>query len=412
MAVHYGHAPFNAAAVLQLTGPFDAGALERTISILHDRHPVLGAGIIDQKFIEFVAAPPVPLRQEPRIAPDAWRPITETLLTERLPEATGPLLAATALVGDGDDWDLIVLLHHAVVDGPSVGRLVHELLTVYAAVVEDRPMPDAPPVAPPPAVDDLMPLTGARLAARKAWLLAKSQAGEVRYRLAMRRHGVFRVQPDYRIQIDPTEFDAKATTALSRAARRRRLTVHSVLQAAMLQSVHRAFYPDAALPLRTMAFVDLRPHLERPAPDTAASYMAMTWHDVPLEPGADLASVAAAVQAQVSAAVRNGGKFVYSAATAPLLKMTTAVKRFRMGNTALAYTNTAPVDESYGPLRVRDLRGFNSNMGLGPEYAMRAGVFAGRLCMDAVTLDADMTREQGRDLGAGMVALLREFAGS
>ncbi len=227
----------------------------------------------------------------------------------------------------------------------------------------------------------------------------------------MRRGGPT-LDPGARTQIHPERLDAATTTALSREARRRRLTMTSVVHAAALRSVHLHRHGARPVRLRTFAFPDLRPFLRPlPAPESLACYMAMTWADVPMAAGGEgLWVVARNVQRRIEESVRRGRKFL-AATMAPQAMRTVIARRLRMGNVAVSHTGTVPLAARHGPVAVRAVHAFVSNLAVGPEFTVRSGVFGGRLALDCITLDTDMGRAGMEALAGDVAATLAEAAG-
>ncbi len=381
--------PMNLVAVARLAPAPDTDHLTEALARAQQRHPALRARIDGRLFV-YDDVPAIPLHVHDRTGDDDWLAEAERLLNEPLPAATGPLATATLLRGD-DAGDLVMAFHHAAADGASVAALLDEVLG-------DREG-EALPV--PPSADDLDPLDGIGGKAKLAGHLAREMAGEPRYRLAMRRAGGPSVDRQARTQIAHTALDQDATTRLTQAARRRRLTVPSVVQAALLTTVHRARYDSANAPLRTFSFADLRPRFEPPATaEPLACYVALTSQDI--QPSDDLWETAARVQQAVEASVRGDAKFLAARAAQPLMRMALATKRLRMGNTALSYTATLGLDRP----EVGGVHAFVSNLPIGPELAMRAGIANSRLTLDATSLDTDMDRTEMRAQLDGIAATL------
>lgn len=219
------------------------------------------------------------------------------------------------------------------------------------------------------------------------------------------------MRPEARTQVHTAFLDAATTTSLERVARGRRLSLANVVEAALLSAVHRRRYGSGTLPMRTITFADLRPYLDPPVgAEPLACYTALTWQDVPMDPGSDLWTVAREVQARVDASVRGGARLVASAVGLPLMRMALATKRLRMGNTAISHTGLAPIGGVSGPLEIREIHGFISNLALGPEFSIRSGVFDGRLVLDVMTLDTDMDRDEMRQITEDITGTLTRAA--
>lgn len=411
------HWPLNMVAVLKLAAVPDAEMLRASFEQVQRRHPALRTRIERRGrryafAYDGVAA--IPLRVVEGAEPDSWIEVVEDALNTNLPAAIGPLASATLLPsGEGASAELVLTFHHSIIDAVSGTNLLREVLAAYGALGEGDPPPWAVPLDVAPAADNLFPpgYRGAWLRARRVGFACRTMGSETRYRLAMRRAGPPPVRPNARTRVLPALLDADVTTQLGRVARRRRLTFSSVLHAAVLAAVHRHRYDARPVLLRTLSFSDLRPYLAPPMPvEPLACYTAMTWQDVPMGEHSDMWALARDVQQRVDAATRGGAKFVASSMSLPLMRMALAAKRLRMGNTALSHTGVAQLRERHGPLEVRGLHAFISNLGLGPEFSLRTGIFGGRLTLDAAALDTDMERDEMRRIAADVAAILEAAA--
>jgi hypothetical protein len=409
------HWPMNMVAVLRLAPVPDTDLLQIALRQAQQRHPALHARIHRRRrtrLFLYDDVPPIPLNVIEAKGADDWIGATEAALNTSLPTDTGPLLAMT-LVRRPAGADLVAAIHHAIVDATSGVNLLSEVLTTYGELAAGRPAPHRPSLPVPPPSDNLFPheYRDTQLRVRAVPFGLRTIAPEVRWRAAMRRVGGPGVDPRGQSQIHPANLDPEATAALSGAARRRRTTLASVIQAAALSTTHRLRYDTREGLLRTFSFPDLRPYLD-PAvpPEPLACYMAATWQDIALERGDDLWDVAATVQDRVEASLRGGAKFIASAMIVPVIRMVMATGRLRMGNVAVSHTGYTNLDDGYGPLAVDDVRGFLSNMAVGPELALRTGLLHGRLTIDLVTSDTDMDRSEMARLGEDVVATLREAA--
>ncbi|HLL47941.1 MAG TPA: amino acid adenylation domain-containing protein, partial [Longimicrobiaceae bacterium] len=144
-----GSAAYNMPIALRLRGTLDPGALRGSLDELVRRHETLRTTFAEHegKPVQVVHAP-TPVRLpvlDLRHLPEARRKAE----AERQVEAEslrpfdlsrGPLLRGTLLRLAGDDHVLSFNLHHIVSDGWSMGVLVREVSTVYAALSRGEAM--------------------------------------------------------------------------------------------------------------------------------------------------------------------------------------------------------------------------------------------------------------------------------
>ena len=143
-------ATYNVPAATRLTGRLDLRALAETLSEIVRRHEVLRTtfAIVDDEPAQ-VVAPHAPLAlpvTDLSARPPAQREQeARRLATEEARKpfnlSTGPLLRASLLKLDEDDHVLLVTMHHIVSDGWSMGVLINEIATLYAAFTAGRPAP-------------------------------------------------------------------------------------------------------------------------------------------------------------------------------------------------------------------------------------------------------------------------------
>ena len=146
---------YNIPAVVRLRGRLDRRALLRSVALVARRHRVLRAVFVateegpEQDFL-----PPSSLRHpvvDLSALPDGARTAQmEALVAAEANRpfelAVGPPLRSHLVACGPDDHLLVLVVHHIVADGWSIGVLVREISTLYAAEVEGAPaeLPELP----------------------------------------------------------------------------------------------------------------------------------------------------------------------------------------------------------------------------------------------------------------------------
>ncbi len=148
-----GSPAYNLPAALECLGPLDVGALHRALAALADRHETLRTRfeLLDGRPVQRIApavdlAPPVvdlaglpAARRETAaarlVAGEAWRPFDL---------ACGPLVRAILVRLADRRHALLVVLHHALADGWSIGILIQDLAALYRAAARGVPAALAP----------------------------------------------------------------------------------------------------------------------------------------------------------------------------------------------------------------------------------------------------------------------------
>ncbi|HEX2202007.1 MAG TPA: amino acid adenylation domain-containing protein [Longimicrobium sp.] len=148
-----GKAFYNMAFHLRLHGALDAGALERALDALRERHEVLRTvfpsrgGEPVQVIQPFAPVPPAVVEapgldaagRDAEVARLSFADANAPFDLER-----GPLMRATLVRLADDDHALLLTLHHIVSDGWSMGILARELGALYGAFAAGRESPLEP----------------------------------------------------------------------------------------------------------------------------------------------------------------------------------------------------------------------------------------------------------------------------
>lgn len=221
--------PYVIAMAAEVTGDLDVALLRDCAATMLARHPNLRASFFRGDLSRTVAVVPagveVPWTQH-RAADDAEAARLEAAERARpFDLAQGPAIRFL-LIEVGPSWRLTVLAHHIIIDGWSLPLFVGELITLY----RNGGDPAALPQAPRPYRDYI------------GWLAARDQDAS---RALWRRHLAGITEPTLLTPaLTDTEprpglpgraeirLDAAATTALSEAARGRRVTLNTVIQLA------------------------------------------------------------------------------------------------------------------------------------------------------------------------------------
>lgn len=429
---------FVVVVVMRLVGRLAVERVRSALDRLRREEPLLRARVAatatGPRFVcEGVTA--IPLERTERRDDRRWLEVVEEELNRPLPAAPGPLarcrlLGGAPARGDGGRHELIVTLHHAIVDAASTAALMNRLLTLLAggpaenelaaAPAEPTGRPPAEPPARPPTERPAEPPVEARLPAAVrglrgrlggAGFLARQVADELGFRLRRRTGRRPPVAESPRCRPLAVALDREETGSLVRATRRRRVTLNGALSAAMLGAVHRRLYDGASRPLRYLAFADLRPQLDPPLPaGELGCCIAMLRNTLGMRSGTGFWELASEITRQVDRAVRRGDRFHAYRFCETAMRATLRQRHERMAATALSYSGVAPLAPPAGALRLADCHAFVSNLDLGPEYTALARLMDGRLQLDVVYLDSDMNEALAKELAADVLDTLRAAA--
>ena len=147
--------------VVRIEGGLTAGLLAQALAVLQLRHPLLRARFGEEGGRPaFIVATPdagalrVPLRVVPMEDDGAWQRLGES---EAMRDFDGEFLWRAILLEGAACCDIIFLIHHAIADGHSIVRLVHDLMTLCCAIAEGRAgTDDYAPLPLLPAADELL----------------------------------------------------------------------------------------------------------------------------------------------------------------------------------------------------------------------------------------------------------------
>ncbi|MDJ0836038.1 MAG: non-ribosomal peptide synthase/polyketide synthase [Acidobacteriota bacterium] len=140
---------YNVPVALCLDGPLDTGALEAAFDHMAERHDSLRTIFIDQDgepfqvvcahhsyllpIIDISTLPPTRIEEElVKLIRNHGRKVFNL--------ATGPLISVRLVRVERETHYLLVNQHHIITDGWSLGVMVEELKTLYAAAVTDEPV--------------------------------------------------------------------------------------------------------------------------------------------------------------------------------------------------------------------------------------------------------------------------------
>ncbi|WNG57629.1 amino acid adenylation domain-containing protein [Archangium gephyra] len=145
-----GSSLYNVPTVVKLTGVLDVGALERSFEELVRRHESLRTTFRAEggKPVQVIARAPVLAFtvEDLSALPEAGREVEAKRRAEREAQRPfdlerGPLLRTTLLKLSEREHVLVLVMHHIVSDGWSMGILVRELVGLYEAFSQGKPSP-------------------------------------------------------------------------------------------------------------------------------------------------------------------------------------------------------------------------------------------------------------------------------
>jgi NRPS condensation-like uncharacterized protein len=399
------HAPFNVISVLQLENTPSPETFHRALEMLQRRHPLLRACIKGGRFEE-LSAPDIPIRVIERTNDAQWLEIVEQEMNTRLDASTG-LSRATYLFGNGRS-EFVLTFHHAIVDAVSGMNLLHELLTACAASTELPALPLVPPVEErfPPNFKGLRGM----LAVLK---YAAGQIGEeIGYWWHVRGKRFPVVREGGRGFASTLILPESLVTKLSQQSRKHRITLNSLLNAALALAVNRQLYDGEQTPMRTFVFADLRPYSVPPLPsENLANYISIMRFTIDVAGKGAVWDLARILHNKIYRTLKSGDKFIAARMIEPLMKMLLALSTLRMGAAGLNYNGEVTILPAYGDIKVLGLHGFLSGYDIGPEVSSQARIFNDELWWDFMFLESDMSHDLAEKIIREITIILEDEAG-
>ena len=404
-------APFSVVSVLRLEGSLSVPALRAALDALQQRHPLLRARILSEGkgyAYHFDVAVPIPLDVSTRANRDSWIGAVEEELDRRLDVTVGPLIRCRYLF-DQSGGDIIVTIPHNILDAACAAPLFRELLSLCAgqtpAWTDDNAQEGQVPAVP------LYPkeFTGGRLALATVAELGRQMADEMQFRWHSRGVRKAPIFEKGRCRILPLRLPAALTTALVQASRQRRITLNSMLSAAMLSAVQRRLYPSPRVPLRHIIFTDLRPRLRTTVPETRLGcFLTLFRLTIMVDRDGSFWDLASQIQESTVRAAHSGARYLSNSMSPTTMKMIFRLKAFRMSATAFSYAGPLDLPVPAGPFSLAGVHAFAANMTLGPEYSGLARLFRGELYWDLLYLDSDMDAAGAQQIADDIKKTLEE----
>jgi hypothetical protein len=413
--------PLNIVALIGLDGPSLEPVLPQVLAKLQRRHPLLRARVTGSAGRwTFEAEPegssaigPIPL--DVRAADDGGGvpSVIAAEMNSGFDAASGPLARVTYVSGPGSRGDLVLTLHHCISDAVGASSLVSELLECSQAELSGQDWARAPLDLPAP-MPSLMPRRHRGLAGvgRTVAFVRGELADELRYRRGAR--GMIRdVPPPGRASTRTLRLPPEQTTELVAWSRRRRLTLTSVLNAALLWEASERLHGGRPCAMRAIVWVDLRPHLSpQPAPESLGCYHSMVRFVVRVDRRDGFEALARKVQDLAARRVGRGDRFSAAILSPGVSRAVMRSRSQRMGTTALSYGGAHHIRPRYGPIEVREIRSFISNNPRGAELAATAGVTRGSLWCNLLYVDSELSDDEVGAIEAGLAATLVQSARS
>ncbi len=232
-----GATPFNGVFVIRINGTLTAAHLYNALSKIQAKHPLLRAGIMQDKAgTPYFTIPEVyhaiPLTIKDRTNAEDWQQETRAAWASVFDIPNGPLIRMVWLKGSRQS-ELLLAFHHCMCDGGGGLMLVREILAVL-----DDPDYDIGIHPTFTTLQDIVPanvLTGTRqvLKARLKGAFIQAVLASIATFISIRNKKTVSREDDYLIH---WKLDAQASAALFQHCTTQAVTVNTALCVAFLRS--------------------------------------------------------------------------------------------------------------------------------------------------------------------------------
>jgi len=388
--------------------------IRQALNTLQLRHPFLNVRLIIERgrhYFESGDIPGIPLEILNRERDNHWVAKAEDELNYKFDHLKGPLMKCAVLKNHEGKGEIILAAQHSIVDGASMENLFHELMDISEKIESGKEIKGYEPLTPLPPMENFFPtgFQGLDLKRKTLVYFLRQMGDEFNYQFSLRGKRKPPIKPNSRGRIIQMKTPKETTELLAYRARRERVTLNSIINASALLGVQKHLYGGEEMPYRYMSMADLRPYLD-PVPPVGqlVSYISPLRYTMRVLKEDNLWSLARRINKQIYESTKRGEKFLAAVMAKQFLQMTFALKKFRMATTAISYGGVSKFKRTYGPYKVKSLRGFVSNFGMGPEFSGRVELHDEELLWDMIYLDSDMDHEGAQQIATEISNILHQ----
>ncbi len=411
------HYSFNVVVILQMVNGPLAEQLKIAANLLLNRHPILSASIVQEKqsfFFQLENHKEIKLNQVIRNNKNTWQKVAEEQLNTPFDSSDKSLMRLHYITSPDytEKSEIIITFHHVVVDAASGGYLVDELLNLCTKekLLLEKNKQGTDDLTPPAEIFFPSSYQGIRRKFNNFIYMMRMMGDEIRYRIQTIKSPKAPIHLSGHGKIIPMILSKETTTLLWKQARKTRITIKNIFDAALLMVIHKHLYNKTLMPLRFFTFADLRPFMKPPLPSKIiGSYFSMLRFTTNMSKTQSLTDLARLIQTQVYTSLKRGDKFAAHLQSPGIMKALLRFKSFRMGNTAISYIGQVNIKHSYGNIKINHIHVFNSNFVLGPEYTAQTRLFKDRFYWDILYLDSDMDENKAKIIAEEIKNVLKKF---
>lgn len=389
--------PFNIVLHLVLEKAPDPDVVRATLTRWVQQQQIASLTILKdgkQRWFGRVKPVDVPISCDHLKSEDDQARIIEKELNKRLPNEDGTLFRFSYYLDctQTNKGHLILAFHHAIVDGSCLVVLIRELMKGFLVGEQHESQMKFTEEAESSEAYFPKPFCGLGLRMRVLGMQFRELVNELKFRLTSPKGAIRPVAAPSKCRTLVASWCKEVTADLLRESRRRRCTLVAMLHASMLLAVNKCLFEDRKRRHRLIAFYDLRPYLDPPLPaQQIGAHLTMGRFAETVQAGMEFWELASRIQGQIYDFGKSGDKFVSNHLTQFTLKTLIALKRMRMGSTAISYTGSVPpLAPPCLPFDMTEFHAFVSNISLGPFFTANSRIFSQRLILDCLYLEGDI----------------------
>ena len=405
--------PMAVVCVVKLKAGPSVKLLQMALDELQTKYAFLRSSIKEEKgsyfFEEDLNSNQIVLKVIEQDDDDHWRKISCSELNRGFDHTKSPLMRATYLMSDTLDKksDIVLSFHHAIIDSAFYLSLADQLLTQASGIkTENHKTTTVSPI-----LDKVLPapFKKPQIIFRLFPFIIRQLRGERDYKRKNIDVSDLPIPASSDNEILTVEFSEQETIDLIKWSRKNKLSLSSIISAAMMQVVNRYNYDGKKPVLRAAQFASLRPYLKPPVRnDVEGCFIAMMRFNIPINSQTDIKPLAKELDNQFRLSVSRGDKFLFNLLSKMLIKKSFRDKKERFSSTALSYAGPVQLKKKYGDIEVAGIHGFITNNSLGPELSGFGKICFGKLSLDLNILTAETSMVKGEKMVKELKSILQQ----
>ncbi len=410
--------PMPAVIVLKfITGP-SKNAIRQSLDHLQYRHPLLRASITKLKkefwFQELNPIISIPLEEIIRKNDGHWLEVVNVEINKKVIDNPGPLLKSIYLTPskEKEDTELLLVFHHSIIDSVSLIALINELLT-YAGQIDKNITPVQSTTLPvAPIIESILPgdYKGIRLLFRLIPFMAKQLKDEIIYNKGSKKLKDLPIPLTSDNNVLTVVFTKETTTALIKWSRQNKISLNSLIAAAMLLAIHRRYYFGKDRLMRHMNFANLRPYLLPPVNgENEGCYVSMMRFMLFVAANSTVEEIAFSLHQKINKTLKKGDKFIFPLLSKMLIKQTLRKYNSRVSQTLFSYAGAIAIKEEYDNIKLSGVHSFVANNHLGPIISGFGKICFGKLSLDLNFLSDEVSGDKAVDFANEIKVIMEEL---